>query len=61
MTEPKRRGRPSTGGPTPVRNIRMRDEVWIPSLDLAHERGETITSVIETALKRYLARHGRPS
>jgi hypothetical protein len=56
-TEPKRRGRPTTGV-TPVRNIRIRDEVWKPALDLAHERGETLTSVIEAALRRYIARHG---
>lgn len=56
MTEPKPRGRPATGR-TPIRNVRIPDDVWKPALDLAKARGETLTSVIETALKRYLARY----
>lgn len=54
---PKTRGRPPSGQ-TPVRNVRIAEEIWRPALDLARARGETLTSVIEAALKRYLARHG---
>lgn len=57
MTEPKTRGRPYAGGPTPLRNVRVADDLWVPALALAKERGETLTSVIEAALKRYVARH----
>ena len=56
MTDaPKARGRPATGR-KPVRNVRVADDLWKPALALARERGETITSVIESALKRYVSR-----
>ena len=55
---PKRpRGRPPTGV-TPKRNIRVA-AVWDDAAAIANARGETITSVIEAALRRYVARHGR--
>lgn len=48
--------RPATGV-TPVRNVRLRDEVWNEAKAIAAERNETMTSVIEEALLRYIAAH----
>lgn len=55
MTEAKRRGRPATGV-TPVRNVRI-GPLWDEALEIAKSRDETLTSVIEAALKRYVTRH----
>lgn len=46
--------RPATGV-TPVRNVRLRDEVWNEAKAIAAERNETMTSIIEEALLRYIA------
>lgn len=48
-------GRPATGQ-TPVRTVRI-GPVWDEALALMHERGDKMPHVIETALKRYIARH----
>lgn len=45
-------------GKTPLRNVRIPDHVWDRAKEVAAERGETLTSVIESALRRYIARHG---
>jgi hypothetical protein len=50
--EKRPRGRPRTGV-TPKRNIRI-GEVWDAAAALAATRGETMTAVIERALRRYL-------
>lgn len=55
--QPKRRGRRPAGGPTPLRNVRISDETWDAAKVTAQARGETLTSVIDTALRRYIARH----
>jgi hypothetical protein len=52
-----RRGRPPTGI-TPKRNIRV-GKVWNEAAQIAANRGETMTSVVERALQRYVARHRR--
>lgn len=44
--------RPATGQ-TPVRNLRVPDEIWEPALANARAEGKTITEVITAALKRY--------
>lgn len=46
--------RPATGK-TPVRNLRVPDEIWEKALENAHAEGRTITDVIIAALKRYNA------
>lgn len=59
MAEPKRpRGRPpGTGkGVTPKRNIRV-GQVWDDAAALAAARGETMTAVVERALKHYVHRY----
>ncbi len=46
--------RPATGQ-TPVRNLRVPDEIWEPALANARAEDKTITEVITAALKRYNA------
>lgn len=48
--------RPATGQ-TPSRNVRIPDHVWDAAKAIAAERGETLTAVIEAALRRYISRH----
>lgn len=48
--------RPATGQ-TPIRNVRIPDHVWDAAKTIAEQRGETLTSVIEAALRRYIARN----
>lgn len=50
--------RPKTGV-TPVRNIRVAEDLWRPAQHAAKDRGETLTAVIERALRRYVAEHER--
>jgi hypothetical protein len=50
--------RPKTGI-TPVRNVRISDDLWHPALAAARAQGDTITAVIERALRRYLAAYER--
>lgn len=52
--------RPATGR-TPIRNVRISDRVWDEAKAIAAERGETLTAVIEQALRRYIQRHGPSS
>ncbi len=54
--EHRRRGRPATGK-TPLRNVRIADALWHPARDAAEANGETVTAVIERALRRYVADH----
>lgn len=46
--------RPATGV-TPVRNIRVRPDVWEPALENAQQDGTTLTNVITRFLERYNA------
>jgi len=48
------RGRPKTGV-TPLRNVRVSDDLWRAAMAEAAERGETVTEVIIRALRRYAA------
>jgi hypothetical protein len=42
-------------GKTPVRNLRVVDEVWLPALAKARAEGRTLTEVIVTYLRRYIS------
>ena len=46
--------RPATGK-TPVRNLRVVDEIWLPALAKARAEGRTLTDVIVTYLQRYIS------
>jgi hypothetical protein len=46
-------------GRTPVRNVRVHDEVWNTALANARAEGKTITEVIIGCLKRYNAATAR--
>ena len=46
--------RPPTGK-TPVRNLRVADEVWLPALAKARAEGRTLTEVIVASLRRYIS------
>lgn len=48
-------GRPATGR-TPVRSIRVPEQLWRAAKARAAERGESITEVIVRALERYVRR-----
>lgn len=43
-------------GRTPVRNLRMADERWLPALAKAEAEGRTITDVIDAYLGEYTAK-----
>lgn len=49
--------RPATGK-TPVRNLRVRPEVWEPALERAQADGTTLTSVITRFLEDYITADG---
>lgn len=53
--EKPRRGRPATGV-TPKRNIRV-GAIWDEAAEIAAERGESMTAVVEAELRRYVKRH----
>lgn len=41
---------------TPLRNVRVSDELWSAVQERAAERGETVTDVIRRALEKYVKR-----
>ena len=41
---------------TPLRNIRVPDDLWQAAMSRAIERGETLSDVLRRALERYVAR-----
>lgn len=45
---------PQHRGQTPIRSVRIPDEIWEAVKRKAADRGESITDVILRALKRYL-------
>lgn len=51
--------RPSSGGPTPVRHIRLGDEIWEPVERAAKEDGTTATAIVKAALAEYMAKRAR--
>lgn len=50
--------RPKTGT-TPVRHIRLGDEIWDPVVQAAEEDGVTATDIVKTALADYMAKRAR--
>ena len=43
---------------TPLRNVRVPDDLWYAAMSKALERGESLSEVIRRALERY-AKSGR--
>lgn len=41
---------------TPLRNVRVADELWQAAMAKALERGETLSEVIRRALEKYVQR-----
>lgn len=50
--------RPKTGT-TPIRHIRLGDEIWEQVEWIASEDGSTNTDVVKTALQEYIAKRRR--
>jgi hypothetical protein len=48
----RRMPRPATGK-TPVRNVRIPDEIWLPALARAEALGSTATDAVEAGLRWY--------
>lgn len=42
--------------PTPLRNVRVPDEVWQAAQEKAERDGTTVSAVLLAALRRYVAR-----
>ena len=47
---------PKPEGAKPKRNIRI-GPIWDEAAAIAEQRGETMTAVIDAALRRYVSRH----
>lgn len=45
-------------GKTPLRNLRVPDDLWDAAQAIAAERGESVSDVLRAALTRYVKRHG---
>ena len=41
---------------TPLRNVRVSDDLWNAAMAMAEQRGETLSDVIRRALERYAKR-----
>lgn len=52
-TSTGRKNRPMAD--TPVRNVRIKDELWTAAKQKAYLRRETLTEVIKRALESYVA------
>jgi hypothetical protein len=50
--------RPRTGE-TPIRHVRVGEELWGQVGDIAREQGKSMTAVVVEALKRHVAAHKR--
>lgn len=42
---------------TKLRNLRVREDLWVAAREVAAGRGETLTEVLTKALERYVRRH----
>lgn len=42
---------------TPLRNVRVPDDVWEAAAKIAADRGESMSEVIRASLRRYITRH----
>lgn len=54
----QRMPRPATGK-TPVRNVRVPDDIWHAAQEKAEDEGRTLTEVIVTYLRRYISAPSR--
>lgn len=45
---------------TPIRNVRINDEIWDAIVDLANEKKTTASNVIRQALVSFVQTGGRP-
>jgi hypothetical protein len=43
---------------TPIRSVRVSDDLWETAQKVASDRGETVTDVIIRALTRYVSSYG---
>ena len=43
---------------TPLRNIRIDDELWQAAAEVANERQESLSEVMRQFLRDYIATHG---
>lgn len=50
--------RPKTGE-TPIRHVRVGDDLWTQIAGIAQEQGRSVSAVVIDALKRYVAWHKR--
>lgn len=50
--------RPKTGE-TPIRHVRVDDNLWSQIGEIAAEQGRTVTAVVVDALRRYVIWHKR--
>lgn len=48
---------PHRQGETPIRSVRVPDDLWIAAQRVAADRGDSLTAVIVRALRRYVASH----
>lgn len=54
--QPRRVGRPSQGGPTPSRSIRL-GPIYDRALKIAKHRGDKLPAILEQALHAYVREH----
>jgi hypothetical protein len=45
---------------TPLRSIRIPDEIWDPALEATMREGTTITEIVKRALDEYAKAHPAP-
>lgn len=45
-------------GNTPIRHIRVPNDVWLAALEAAHENGTSVAAILNATLRRYVKRHG---
>lgn len=43
--------------PTPLRNLRVEDELWEAALEVARKHGENLSDVMREALTLYVTAH----
>lgn len=48
------------GRGTPRHAVRIPDELWLAAQATAHERGETLSDIVRTALEHYIATGSAP-
>jgi hypothetical protein len=46
---------------TPMRSLRISDDVWLPAMEATEREGETVSDVVRRALVEYAAAHPAPT